>query len=87
MDFVIPIAISVVFFLAKLVELKFIHREQRPLKEIVKDAFIIFLVSLAVVFLYSNYGNYIHSLFHVVTENKTIPILGTPEIFTDKPEF
>lgn len=87
MDFVIPIATSLIFFLAKLVEIRFIDREPRPFKHIVKDTFIVFLVALAVVFLYSNYGHFIHSLFHVVTENKTIPVLGTPEIFTDKPEF
>jgi hypothetical protein len=86
MDFIIPISISILFFLAKIIEMKFINREQRPLKDIVKDTFIIFLVSLAVVFLYFNYSHYITSMFHVVTENK-LPMIGTPEIFTDKPEF
>lgn len=87
MDFVIPISVSVLFFLAKLVEMKFIDREPKPLKLMVRDSFIVFLVSLVVVFLYSNYGHLIHNLLHVVTDNKTIPVIGTPEIFTDKPDF
>lgn len=87
MDFIIPITSAVLFFLAKIVEMKFIDREPKPLKHMVRDAFIVFLVTLIVVFLYSNYAYLIHNMFHIVTDNKTMPLVGTPEIFTDKPEF
>ena len=87
MDFVIPIAVAVFFFLAKVIEMKYIDRQPKPLKNMVRDAIIVFLVTLVVVFLYSNYSYLIHNMFHIVTDNKSIPFIGQPEIFTDKPEF
>lgn len=87
MNFFIPILISLGFFLAKLIEMKYIDRDTKPLKYMIRDSLIVFLVSLVVVYIYMNHSKTIHDFMNVVTDNKTVPVLNTPEIFTDIPEF
>lgn len=87
MDFIIPILVSVLFFLAKIVEKKYIERQPISLKFLVRDSLIVFLVSIIVVFIYMNYSHTIYDFMNVITDTKTVPIVGTPEIFTDVPEF
>ena len=87
MDFIIPISTTFLFILAKIIEMKFIDRQPKPLKFIVRDALVVFLISLIVVFIYFNFSSVIVNFFSVVTDNKNLPIVGTPEVFTNAPEF
>ena len=87
MDFVIPVCVTVLFLLAKFIEMKLIDRQQKPLKHMVRDGLIVFLVTILVVFFYSNYSYIFSNFFSVVTDNTTLPVVGTPEVFTNVPEF
>lgn len=89
MDFFIPILVAFLFTLAKTFEMKYIEKEAKPLKYIIRDALIVFLITAIVFFIYMNFSNKIYEFFNIVLDNKTMPISmnQAPEIFTDMPEF
>jgi hypothetical protein len=79
----ISIAVTVLFVIAKILEMKFVDKEAKPMKHLVRDALIVFVCAFAPIFMF----------FQV---NSTIPELmgggggvsgSTTQIFTDSPEF
>ena len=87
MDIVVPIFISLLFFLAKFIEMKYINKEVKPLKFMIRDTLIVFVVSVSSLFLYGRFQIPIQEFMNVVTNTKTIPMEIHPEIFTDNPGF
>ena len=85
--FVIPVIITLLFCIAKFIEMKFIDKELKPLKFVIRDATIVFLCSLLATFLSMNMNGTIHEFINVVTDTKTAPIGGNTNIFTDEPGF
>jgi len=84
--FIISIAVTLLFCVAKFIEMKFIHDELKPLKEVVRDAIIVMMCTIAATTVVFNMDSSIFEFFNVVTENKTINPSNT-EIFTDTPGF
>jgi RsiW-degrading membrane proteinase PrsW (M82 family) len=84
--FLISTIVTILFCLVKFAEMKFIEKEMKPLKFLVRDAFIVMLCSFVTVFLIFNMDKNISEFFNVVTDNKTINP-STTEIFTDEPGF
>ena len=84
--FIISISVTLLFCVAKLVEMKFLHDELKPLKEVVRDAIIVLMCTIASTTVVFNVNSSIFEFFNVVTENKTINPANT-EIFTDTPGF
>jgi hypothetical protein len=76
------------FVVFKFVENKYLAREeeQKPLKELVRDAIVVFLCSLAVGYILMAFGDNINDFYNVLTETKTINPAAT-QIFTDEPGF
>jgi len=73
--------ISIVFFICKFIELKFQEeKDEKDLKIIIKDSFMVFFSGLVGLFLFDYFKKYINpsSLLEINTE---------PVIFTDTPEF
>lgn len=73
--------ISIIFFVCKFIELKFQEeKDEKDLKIIIKDSFMVLFASLAGLFLFDNFKKYVNpsSLLEINTE---------PVIFTDSPEF
>jgi len=89
MDFFIPIFASLLFFVVKLLEMKYIDRETKPIKYMVRDTILVFMVACVSVFLYGNYFNTIQGFMGMVTSSRVVPMpaLAAPEIFTDAPGF
>ena len=85
--FIIPTIITLLFCIAKFIEMKFIDNELKPLKYVIRDATIVFVCSLLATFLNMNMNGTIHEFINVVTDTKTIPIGGNTDIFTGDPEF
>lgn len=84
--FIIAILSVALFCLAKIIEMKFLDKEVKPVKFLVRDSIIVFgstLVS-AYIFLYMNSS--IMEFFNIVTENKVLTA-ETTQIFTGVPEF
>jgi hypothetical protein len=72
--FVIAGIISVVFLIAKFIEMRFIDKENKPLKLLIRDAL---LVYFSVVF-----GNFIIEQLKPIGGST-----GAPQVFTDNPDF
>ena len=76
------IAAPVLLIIAKLVEMKFIEKEARPIKFLVRDALVVFACAFAPTFAY-------FQMNETVTELIGGPsVAGAPaQIFTDAPGF
>jgi Na+-transporting methylmalonyl-CoA/oxaloacetate decarboxylase beta subunit len=85
---IVPIISAILFCLAKLLEMKYTdERETFALKYVVRDTIIIFAVTLVAIFIDSNIKLHFHTLLNLMTETKTLPLIGMTEIFTDQPNF
>ena len=80
------IVVTFLFCIIKFLEMKYLEKNMRPLKEFVRDAAIVFLCSIAGGLLVNGTGNYLTELMNVVTETKTLDAAST-QIFTDLPGF
>jgi uncharacterized PurR-regulated membrane protein YhhQ (DUF165 family) len=79
--FVLALIISVVFIMIKFVEMRFITKEDRPLKELIKEGIQIYLSSVLAL--------YIATQFDVVqlTDLKVSKGGGNVSVFVDNPDF
>jgi len=67
--------ISVVFLIAKFVEMRFVDKESKPLKLLIRDAL---LVYFSVVF-----GIFVMEQLKPMSDKHIV----SPQVFTDNPEF
>lgn len=96
--FIIPVVTSILFFVSKFVEMRFIEKEDKPLKVIFRDTLIVFIASLTATYILFNFSGFIEEFMNVVTDSKMnsgsmFGVNGAgegvtnTEIFTDKPNF
>jgi hypothetical protein len=45
-NIIVPLAISIVYLLSKIIEMKFIIKETKPLKELFRDTLIVYISSV-----------------------------------------
>jgi hypothetical protein len=76
--FIIAAVISIVFLIAKFIEMRFVEKENKPLKLLIRDAL---LVYFSVVFGYFIIGQINPMIKGGAIGNKTTPV------FTDNPGF
>lgn len=69
--------ISVMFILAKLAEMKFIDKEPKPIKLLVRDALVVYVSVVAGDFM-------LDQLMPFIEPSK---ISSSPEVFVDTPDF
>lgn len=84
--FIISIVITCLFFLLKFLEMKFIDKELKPIKILIRDAIIVMTCSIISTFIYFNVDKNITEFFNVITNTKTVDT-NTPQVFTDQPGF
>jgi hypothetical protein len=84
--FLFAIYTTALFCLSKMLEMKFIDHEIKPLRELVRDCVIVFSCSLSASYGYLYTGSMFTGFMNYVTENKIVEMTN-PEIFTNKPEF
>lgn len=84
--FVISTFITLLFCLLKLIEMKYLDKEFKPLKIIVRDAIYVFVCSLSATFIYFSLDGNISDFFNVLTDTKSMNT-GATQIFTDEPGF
>jgi len=87
MDIVIPITISLLFFIAKFLEMKYVEREFRPLKYLIRDTLMVFGAAMVTLLVYDRFQAPIQEFVQVVTNSKPVAVVLHPEIFTDGPGF
>jgi hypothetical protein len=75
--FLVAGIISVIFFVAKFLEMQYIEKESKPLKVLIRDALVVYVSVVSGIFI-------LEQLSPVIKEN-IIP--GSPIAFTDNPPF
>ena len=82
----VSILITIVFCIVKCLEMKFIDKEFKPLKILVRELFVVFASSFVGLFMFFQMNNTITDFFNVVTETKVLNTAAT-QVFTGEPEF
>jgi hypothetical protein len=72
--FVIAGIISVIFLIIKFIEMRFVDKESKPLKLLIRDAIVVFFSVIS--------GNFIMEQLSPVMQKG-----GVTPVFTDNPEF
>jgi hypothetical protein len=84
--FILSIIVTCLFVFVKVLEMKFVDKEWKPLKTIIRDAVIIFVCSVIGSFLLFQVDSSVTDFLNVVTDNKSFNMSAT-QIFTDEPGF
>jgi len=84
--FILSIIVTCVFVFLKVLEMKFVDKEWKPLKGIIRDAFFVFISSAVGGFLLFQVDSSVTDFLNLVTENKSFN-MNTTQIFTDEPGF
>ena len=74
----IALIIAIVFLVIKFIEMRFIDKESKPLKLLIRDALLVYLSVVA--------GYFILEQLKPVIQNGGASIINTP-VFTDNPGF
>ena len=82
----ISLAITLLFCVIKFIEMKFIDKQLKPLKFVIRDAVIVYVCSAIGLVAYANIGGSLADFMNVVTDKKTLTPAAT-QIFTDEPGF
>jgi len=84
--FIVSFLVMVFFTGFKFFESKYLEKDEKPLKVLVRDAIIVFVCSVIACFIFFNCEGYINDFFNAVTETKVLNAQNT-QIFTDAPGF
>ena len=82
----ISLFITFLFCIVKIFEMKYLEKEFKPLKFIVRDAVIVFGSALGAAYGFFYMKGSFSDFVNIVTENKTLNMEAT-QIFTDTPGF
>lgn len=77
--FIIAGIISITFLLVKFVEMRFINKESKPLKDLVRDSLLVYFCVLA--------GNFVFEQVKPVMNQMGGNTIVSPAAFTDGPGF
>jgi hypothetical protein len=88
MEKVIILAILVTLFygIIKILEMKYIEKEWKPLKEIVRDFAYVFCCSTAAAFITFQLNGTANNFLNMLTQTTTLDTSET-QVFTNAPEF
>lgn len=75
--FVIAAVISIIFLLAKFFEMRYIEKESKPLKFLIRDALLVYFSVLL--------SNFVLEQIHPIVSTATGK--AVPPVFTDNPAF
>ena len=76
--FLVAGVITFIFFISKFLEMRYVEKEARPLKLLIKDALLVFACIVV--------GNFILEQVNPVL-NDTLSATTVPTVFTDNPPF
>lgn len=80
--------ITLFFCIFKFVEMKFVDKQMKPVKFIIRDAAYVFISSFIGVFGFLNMNTSLNDFMSVMTDSKNVDVTsGTTQIFTGAPEF
>ena len=73
--FVIAAIISIIFLIAKFLEMRYIEKESKPLKLLIRDALLVYFSVIVSHYIIKQVNPLMHS------------VGGSPQVFTDNPDF
>jgi hypothetical protein len=76
--FVVAGIIAVIFFIVKFLEMRFVEKESKPLKFLIRDTLVVYVSVVA--------GNFIYEQVTPALE-QTVAATSAPIAFTDNPPF
>jgi hypothetical protein len=80
------ICVTILFGIMKTLEMKFIEKDMKSMKLVIRDLIIAFCSSFASATLFLQYGNYLDDFLSIITNTKVINAEKT-KIFTGAPDF
>lgn len=84
--FLIAMFATILFLLIKFIEMKYLEKEMKPMKVVVRDGLIVFVSAILASYGFHYSNSSISDFFNVITENKVMNADAT-QIFTDNPGF
>jgi len=84
--FILSIIVTCIFVILKVIEMKFIDKEFKPLKIMIRDSVVVFTSTMIGSFILFNMDGSVTDFLNVVTNNKSFNMSET-QIFTDSPGF
>ena len=75
--FLIAAIISIIFFIIKFIEMRFIEKENKPLKYLIRDSLLVYFSVII--------GYFVIEQIKPLTEE--VNFNAQPEVFTDNPNF
>lgn len=84
--FIYAILVTGIYFVMKVVEMKYLEQELKPLKDIVRDLSMVLSSSSIAAFCMSYFQKYIHDFFNVMTKTKVLNN-DQAQVFTGEPGF
>jgi uncharacterized protein YacL len=84
--FLIAMFATILFLLIKFIEMKYLDKEMKPMKIVVRDGLIVFVSAILASYGFHYSNSSISDFFNVITENKVMNADAT-QIFTDNPGF
>lgn len=82
----ISVTITVLYCIIKFLEMKYIEKEIKPVKLVVRDAIIVLFSTIVVQFIFANIDTNISEFFNIITNSKSIEPIA-PMVFNDNPGF
>lgn len=83
---VFALVITTVFSIFKILEMKYLEKDMKPLKFVIRDAVIVFVSSFATLTVNSMFGGNVQDFMNVLTDTKTLDSAST-QVFTGEPGF
>jgi hypothetical protein len=84
--FILASLITFLFCSMKIIEMKYVSKEWKPLKHVIRDAVIVFMSSISSLFVFNVSNGSMTDFFNIVTDNKVLNPAAT-EVFTGDPGF
>lgn len=79
----LSIVVSVLFFIYKIFEMKYIDKEVKPLKIIIRDTIVVFTCTFVPVMLFFQFDGKMGEIFNMGSDSTPVP----PKVFTGDPGF
>lgn len=82
----IAVIVTILFLGSKVVEMKYIDKEWKPMKFVVRDSITVFACAALGSFMYLHLDGSFVDLMNMVTKSKSFD-MQTTQVFTDEPGF
>ena len=82
----LAIAITILFGIMKFIEMKYIDKKLKPLRDVIRDLVMVFASSFVCSFGVINYQHKLDDFLSIIT-NQSIAPQSTTQVFTGNPDF